>query len=106
VHTWSVRGNASSHGGPTPYSPIWAFPDGKERRRSHTADAAGTRRRRLASWEAMSSPRTSRHPVEVTHLPVVRCQVCQRTVAYRPGQASAVLTRHYVRAHPEALDID
>jgi hypothetical protein len=24
-------------------------------------------------------------------------------VAYRPGQASAVLTGHYLRAHPEAL---
>jgi hypothetical protein len=42
-------------------------------------------------------------PVTVTHLPVVRCKLCQRTVAYRPGQASAVLTEHYRRVHPEAL---
>jgi hypothetical protein len=41
--------------------------------------------------------------VTVTQLPVVRCQLCQRTVAHRPGEASAVLTRHYRREHPEAL---
>jgi hypothetical protein len=29
--------------------------------------------------------------------------VCGRTLAYRPGQASAVLTQHYNRMHPEAL---
>ena len=28
-------------------------------------------------------------PVTVTQLPVTRCQICQRTVAYRPGEASA-----------------
>jgi hypothetical protein len=50
-----------------------------------------------------SSP--SRFPVTVTQLPVVRCQICQRTVAYRPGQVSAVLTEHYRREHPEALDV-
>jgi hypothetical protein len=44
-----------------------------------------------------------RFPVEVTQLPVVRCTICQRTVAYRPGQMSLVLTKHYERAHPEAL---
>ena len=32
-----------------------------------------------------------------------RCEVCGRTLAYRPGQASAVLTQHYNRMHPEAL---
>ena len=52
----------------------------------------------LASWGAMKNS-----PVTVTHLPVVRCRLCQRTVAYRPGQASAVLTEHYRRVHPEAL---
>jgi hypothetical protein len=52
----------------------------------------------------MSKSKTSRFPVTVTRLPVVRCQICQRTVAYRPGQASAVLTEHYRRAHPEALE--
>jgi hypothetical protein len=45
----------------------------------------------------------SRHPVEVTQLPLVRCAVCRRTVAHRPGEASAVLTRHYERAHPELV---
>ena len=39
----------------------------------------------------------------VTRLPVTRCQICQRTLAYRPGEASAVLTQHYRRTHPEAL---
>jgi hypothetical protein len=53
-----------------------------------------------------SSARTSRHPVEVTYLPVVRCAVCRRTVAHRPGQASAVLTRHYEKAHPEMVSGD
>lgn len=50
-----------------------------------------------------SSHRSSRYPVEVAYLPVVRCAVCRRTVAHRPGQASAVLTTHYQRAHPEIL---
>jgi hypothetical protein len=35
----------------------------------------------------------------------MRCEICRRTVAYRPGQASAVLTGHYLRAHPEALAV-
>ena len=39
----------------------------------------------------------------VSRLPVTRCEVCGRTLAYRPGQASAVLTQHYNRMHPEAL---
>ena len=44
-------------------------------------------------------------PVTVTHLPVTRCQLCDRTLAYRPGNISEVLTEHYRRAHPEALGI-
>ncbi len=36
-------------------------------------------------------------------LPVVRCQICRRTVAHQPGKASAVLTEHYRRAHADAL---
>jgi hypothetical protein len=51
----------------------------------------------------MDSRTNTKFPVTVTHLPVVRCQICRRTVAYRPGQASTVLTDHYRRAHPEAL---
>jgi hypothetical protein len=42
--------------------------------------------------------------VTVTQLPVIRCQICQRTMASRPGQASAVLTEHYRKEHPEVLD--
>ena len=41
----------------------------------------------------------------VTHLPVTRCQICDRTLAYRPGNISEVLTEHCRRAHPEALGI-
>jgi hypothetical protein len=50
--------------------------------------------------EVMSTPR---FPVTVTQLPVLRCQICKRTIAHRPGQASAVLTEHYRRVHPESL---
>ena len=56
----------------------------------------------LASSEVMSNSRSRRFPVTVTHLPVTRCQICHRTVAYRPGNLSEVLTGHYRRAHPEA----
>ena len=49
--------------------------------------------------------KVKRFPVEVSRLPVVRCEICQRTVAYRPGQMSLVLTKHYEKAHPEALGI-
>jgi hypothetical protein len=52
---------------------------------------------------AMNTSPSFRFPVTVTHLPVVRCQVCSQTVAHRPGQASAVLTEHYTRMHPEVL---
>jgi len=51
----------------------------------------------------MSRSGSSRFPVTVTRLPVTRCEICQRTLAYRPGQASTVLTEHYNRLHPEAL---
>jgi hypothetical protein len=51
----------------------------------------------------MSSSTTKRFPVTVTRLPVTRCEICQRTLAYRPGKASVVLTEHYRRVHPEAL---
>jgi len=42
----------------------------------------------------------------VTQLPVTRCNICQRTVAYRPGEvgaASAALTKHYELKHKDAL---
>ncbi len=44
-------------------------------------------------------------PVTVTQLPVTSCQICQRTVAYRPGILTEVLTGRYRRAQPEALDL-
>ena len=53
----------------------------------------------------MSTSRSRRFPVTVTHLPVTRCQICDRTLAYRPGNISAVLTEHYRRDHPEALGL-
>ena len=59
----------------------------------------------LASWRVMSTSRSRRFPVTVTHLPVTRCQLCDRTLAYRPGNISEVLTEHYLRANPEALGI-
>jgi hypothetical protein len=46
-----------------------------------------------------------RPPVTLTHLLVTRCQICRRTVAYRPGNLSEDLTGHYRRAHPEALGL-
>jgi hypothetical protein len=51
----------------------------------------------------MSKSPSRRFPVTVTQLPVTRCQICHRTVAYRPGNLAGVLTEHYRRAHPEAF---
>jgi hypothetical protein len=59
----------------------------------------------LASLSQMSKSPSRRFPVTVTQLPVTRCQICHRTVAYRPGSLSEVLTEHYRRAHPEALGL-
>ena len=53
-----------------------------------------------------SSHGPSHYPVELAYLPVVRCAVCRRTVAHRPGQASEVLSKHYERVHPEMLGAD
>ena len=58
---------------------------------------------RLASWKVMSKSSSRRFPVTVSQLPVMRCQICHRTVAYQPGKASEVLTEHYRRTHPEML---
>ena len=52
----------------------------------------------------MSKSPSRRFPVTVTQLPVTRCQICRRTVADLPGNLTEVLTEHYRRAHPEALD--
>jgi len=51
----------------------------------------------------MSRSESHRFPVTVTRLPITRCEVCGQTLAHRPGQASAVLTEHYHRMHPDAL---
>jgi hypothetical protein len=51
----------------------------------------------------MSTPKKYRFPVTVSRLPVIRCEVCQRTLACRDGAASAVLTEHYRREHPDVL---
>jgi hypothetical protein len=53
----------------------------------------------------MSTSGSRRFPVTVTQLPVTRCRLCDRTLAYRPGNISEALTEHYRRAHPEALGI-
>jgi len=53
----------------------------------------------------MSKPSSRRFPVTVTQLPVTRCQICHRTVAYRPGTLTEALTEHYRRAHPETLEV-
>jgi hypothetical protein len=53
----------------------------------------------------MSKSSSHRFPVTITQLPLTRCQICHRTVAYRPGSLSEALTEHYRRAHPEALDL-
>jgi hypothetical protein len=53
----------------------------------------------------MSKSPSRRFPVTVTKLPVTCCQICHRTVAYRPGSLSEVLTEHYRRAQPEALGL-
>jgi hypothetical protein len=55
--------------------------------------------------EVMNKSPSRRFPVTITQLPVTRCQICHRTIAYRPGNLSEVLTEHYHRAHPEALDL-
>jgi hypothetical protein len=52
----------------------------------------------------MSKSKSERFPVTITRLPVSRCQICQRTMASKTGDASAVLTEHYRREHPDILD--
>ena len=53
--------------------------------------------RTLAACSALSR---RRRPT-VTQFPVTRCQICQRTVACRPGALSQTLTDDYRRVHPE-----
>jgi hypothetical protein len=51
----------------------------------------------------MSRSDSPKFPVTVSQLPVTRCDICGRTLAYRPGKASEVLTTHYTKMHPDAL---
>jgi hypothetical protein len=51
----------------------------------------------------MRTSSSRRFPVTVTQLPVTRCEICRRTVAYQPGKLTKVLTEHYQRDHPEIL---
>jgi hypothetical protein len=51
----------------------------------------------------MSRSDSPKFPVTVTQLPVTRCEICGRTLAYRPGKASEVLTAHYTKTHPDEL---
>jgi hypothetical protein len=53
----------------------------------------------------MSKSGSRPFPVTVTYLPVARCQICDRTIAYQPGTISEVLTEHYRRVHPETLGL-
>lgn len=53
----------------------------------------------------MAASKTPRFPVTVTQLPLVRCAVCDRTLAHQPGAAGDVLTRHYTEKHPEVLGL-
>jgi hypothetical protein len=41
--------------------------------------------------------------VTATHLPVTCCQICDRTLAYRPGTIIQAPTEHYRQVHREAL---
>ena len=59
----------------------------------------------LASWRQMSKSSPRRFPVTITQLPLTRCQICHRTVAYRPGNLSQALTEHYRQTHPETLGL-
>ena len=53
----------------------------------------------------MSDSPSRRFPVAVTQLPVTRCQMCRRTVAYQPGSLSEVLIERYCRVHPDVLSV-
>jgi hypothetical protein len=53
----------------------------------------------------MGKSPSRRFRVTVTQRPVTRCGVCRRTVAYRPGGLSEVLSEHYRRAHPGVLGV-
>jgi hypothetical protein len=43
-------------------------------------------------------------PVIIEQLPTTQCALCGQRLAYRPNEASAVLTRHYEREHSDNLE--
>jgi hypothetical protein len=53
----------------------------------------------------MSRSAAKNFPVTVTQLPVTRCVICQRTVAFRPGEASTALTKHYELRHKDKMGL-
>ncbi|HEY6798019.1 MAG TPA: hypothetical protein VI248_25365 [Kineosporiaceae bacterium] len=57
----------------------------------------------MARSQPVSPSRRRPFPVTVTKLPTVRCEVCQTTLAHRPGQATDTLTHHYQTEHPATL---
>jgi hypothetical protein len=79
--------------------------DGLDIMRAYGARSGQSHSNRSGIIEVMSNSTSRRFPVTVTHLPVTRCKICRRTVAYRPGNLTEVLTEHYRRAHPEALGL-
>ena len=78
--------------------------------RGARAEMRPERRRVPEGWtgtmETMSNSASSCYPITVTGLPLVRCAVCRRTIAHRPGDASVVLTKHYEKTHPEMVSSD
>jgi hypothetical protein len=56
----------------------------------------------MASSARGASSRSARRtfPVTVRQLPVVRCEICGRTLAHQTGRANEILTAHYSREHP------
>jgi hypothetical protein len=59
----------------------------------------------MITHDARRSLSRGNNPVPSPWLATTRCEICHRTVAYRPGSLSEVLTEHYRRAHPEALGV-
>jgi hypothetical protein len=59
--------------------------------------------RMATARRSANSPQRRTFPVTVTKMPVVRCDLCQETLAHVPGRAGDVLTDHYRRQHPAAL---
>ena len=83
---------------PTYHTSNQAFIGTPEVRAQRTADLASAFGHATRMLQEAMPPDC--HPV-----PVTRCEICHRTVAYRPGSLSEVLTEHFRRAYPKALGI-